>query len=465
MASRGEETRFLVRTLHANLRISAVKTTIATSLARVFVLIEPDQEILASGSTSSSLLIGLKERKGVLANPTRPKERASPRRLAVMDKVMKAEKLVREVRARHPNFSTIVPALLDHGIDELSRRVPLRIGTPISPMLGSITRSLDDMHNKLGSRPFCSEFKYDGQRCQIHAEWFQDPTDEFRKELVSTTKGTWSGSNKDVFVRLFSRHLEDQTSKYPDICDLIPLLLGAEVEANQDSSTGGREVKSFIMDAEIVAVGLDGELLPFQTLSNRSRKDVDLNQVKVKVGVFAFDLMQLDGNPLLKTSFRTRRQLLHSKFPTLDPTNPLIARFSQVKSLESTDRAEVADFFELARTSKCEGIMVKSLDHHYETQEGSSSLSKKKGKNVDGADESGTKLEKLGDVVGEELQMEDDDEAFETAKTLEGKGVNGRGKALLSTYEPDKRCESWLKVKKDYVDGIGDSLDLVPIGE
>ena len=406
MASRGEETRFLVRTLHANLRISAVKTTIATSLARVFVLIEPDQEILASGSTSSSLLIGLKERIGVLANPTRPKERASPRRLAVMDK-----------------------------------------------------------HNKLGSRPFCSEFKYDGQRCQIHAEWFQDPTDEFRKELVSTTKGTWSGSNKDVFVRLFSRHLEDQTSKYPDICDLIPLLLGAEVEANQDSSTGGREVKSFIMDAEIVAVGLDGELLPFQTLSNRSRKDVDLNQVTVKVGVFAFDLMQLDGNPLLKTSFRTRRQLLHSKFPTLDPTNPLIARFSQVKSLESTDRAEVADFFELARTSKCEGIMVKSLDHHYETQEGSSSLSKKKGKNVDGADESGTKLEKLGDVVGEELQMEDDDEAFETAKTLEGKGVNGRGKALLSTYEPDKRCESWLKVKKDYVDGIGDSLDLVPIGE
>lgn len=38
-----------------------------------------------------------------------------------------------------------------------------------------------------------------------------------------------------------------------------------------------------------------------------------------------------------------------------------------------------------------------------------------------------------------------------------------RRKALLSTYSPDKRLESWLKVKKDY-DSAADSLDLIPIG-
>ena len=58
-------------------------------------------------------------------------------------------------------------------------------------MLGSPTRSLEEIYDRLGSLSFTAEFKYDGQRAQIHA---------IREA-------------NDITVKIFSRHLEDMTSK------------------------------------------------------------------------------------------------------------------------------------------------------------------------------------------------------------------------------------------------------------
>jgi DNA ligase-1 len=53
--------------------------------------------------------------------------------------------------------------------------------------------------------------------------------------------------------------------------------------------------------------------------------------------------------------------------------------------------------------------------------------------------------------------------AVEDDELPEDQKKGGRRKALLATYEPDKRLDSWLKVKKDY-NSTADTIDLIPIG-
>lgn len=54
--------------------------------------------------------------------------------------------------------------------------------------------------------------------------------------------------------------------------------------------------KSFVLDAEAVAIDRQtGKLMPFQELSKRKRKDVKVEDIQVRVCLFGFDLLYLNG--------------------------------------------------------------------------------------------------------------------------------------------------------------------------
>lgn len=400
----GEESRYVVRTLCQYLRIGAVKTTMLIALARAFLLSRPPP---AGGG-------------GAPATEAADRPLRSPRALAALSKDAlaavwaRAEETVKASFARRPNYNDLVPVLLEVGVcDALLLRCGLALHVPLRPMLGAITRDLGEMLGKLQGRAFACEYKYDGQRAQVHCDG-------------------------DGTVSIFSRHLEVMTDKYPDLVSLVPRMRG-------------EGVGSFVLEGEVVAVDrATGALRTFQALTNRARKDVALGSITIDVCLFAFDLMFLNGEPLLDRPLRERRALLRSLFVEIPH------HFTWVKSMDATsdDGDAIAAFFQGATDARCEGIMVKLLDNLPDgapvgeadgTDETAPAAPTKKTTNAQGREGAGN-AGNAGDEGGAGGERK----------------AGGRRKPLLATYEPDKRLDSWLKVKKDY-GASSDTLDLVPV--
>ncbi len=58
------------------------------------------------------------------------------------------ESLVKQFFARKPSYNLLVPALMDGGLDLLLSGPEIELGVPIKPMLGMITKDLNDMFTR-----------------------------------------------------------------------------------------------------------------------------------------------------------------------------------------------------------------------------------------------------------------------------------------------------------------------------
>ncbi len=166
--------------------------------------------------------------------------------------------------------------MIEHGIFNLRENCKLHPGVPLKPMLAKPTKSITEVLNRFEKKDFTCEYKYDGERAQIHFISSKAAPD------VTSTLPLSSKSKRGVSA-IFSRNSEDLSRKYPDVLEKLDTWIKPGTE-------------SFVLDCETVAWDMvEKKVLPFQQLMTRKRKDVKVEDVKVKVCVFAFDLLFLNG--------------------------------------------------------------------------------------------------------------------------------------------------------------------------
>ncbi|KAI5959604.1 cdc17 [Candida pseudojiufengensis] len=319
------EAKFLIRSLEGKLRIGLADKTVLTGLAQALLLHENEK----NGNGNKRV------------NPT---------------EIEKAVDIFKEAFTVLPNYQILIEKAYEHGILNLLDHCHITPGIPLKPMLAKPTKSMGEVLDRFQDEKFTCEYKYDGERAQVH--------------LLP-----------DGTVRIYSRNSENMSERYPDLITVI----------KEFSKT--QEHTSMILDCEAVAWDrINEKILPFQVLSTRKRKDVEEKDIKVHICLFAFDLLYYNDQSLITKPLNERREIM------IKHLKPLEGKFQFATAKDSTSLEVLQQFLDQSIRDSCEGLMVKMLE--------------------------GTE----------------------------------------SYYEPSKRSRNWLKLKKDYLDGVGDSLDLVVIG-
>lgn len=187
--------------------------------------------------------------------------------------------------------------------------------------------------------PFCLAYPLEKQPDELGevADWLVEyKWDGIRGELIKR--------NDEVFI--WSRGEELVTPQFPELESTLHAMQG-----------------NFVIDGEILAVK-GGEVLNFNDLQKRlNRKTITKKMLEeLPISVFAYDLLELDGEDLREKPLSERRALLEYLLNEQHPPN------IQLSKIISFDDWDVLDAIRgSARDINSEGLMLKQKNSVYHT--------------------------------------------------------------------------------------------------
>jgi DNA ligase-1 len=191
----------------------------------------------------------------------------------------------------------------------------MRIFVPMKPMFASMSYDFSEVIEEHGGKT-SFEFKFDGARIQIHRRGRE--------------------------IRIFSRRLSDVSESLPDVVKLVREKIGSE---------------DYILEGEAIAIGEGEKPLPFQDLMRRFRRVHEIQDMikRIPIRLHMFDVLYLDGKPLLDNPYSERWSHLEKICPP-----DLLAR-----RMVTSRTSEAESFLKVAMEAGHEGLMAKKLDSPY----------------------------------------------------------------------------------------------------
>src|SRR5580698_10069510 len=205
------------------------------------------------------------------------------------------------------DIARVARSVLQEGPAGLARYT-IQLFRPVQPMLAQTAEDVDGALGDLGEAAL--EFKFDGARVQVHRSGDQ--------------------------VVIFSRALNDVTAAVPEIVEAVRALPGRDL----------------ILDGEIISLTPDGRPQPFQVTAKRFGRKLDLDRMRAQLPLtpYWFDLLYLDGQPLIDEPQSRRFATLAS----LAPEGSLVPR------IVTADAQQGDEFLRSALEQGNEGIMAKA---------------------------------------------------------------------------------------------------------